>query len=227
MTPQNTLMSLLMAAGLINQADAQRVVYDKKHFQVVNENAVARQAAELSHNQYLEKIDQNLRTINLNVGSVVTAQTIIYEGLSNVNSALKNGLAVQQLGVIVADLVSYSNRMVAMGRSEPYLLLFAEEFGNQMKARSLRLVSEVSGIVLKGGSNVLADYNSRDLLLRKIAQELQLLVSLAYSAWKAMYWAKQRGIIQALNPFQEFINQDKNHVEQIIANAKYLSRVEP
>jgi len=219
-----TLLSLLMSAGLMNAADAQRVVYDKKHFQTVNENAVARQAAELTHNQYLAKIDQNLQTINLNVGSVVLAQSIIYDGLSNVNSALKNGLAVQQLGSIVADLVNYSNQMVQIGRSEPYLLLFAEDFGNQMTARSVRLLTEVSGFVLKEGSNVLADYNSRDQLLRKVTQELQLLVSLAYGAWKAMYWAKERGIVKSLNPFQDFINQDKNHVEDIIRNAKYLRK---
>lgn len=227
MTPQNTLVSLLMTAGLISQADAQRVVYDKKHFQVVNENAIARQAAELSHNQYLEKIDQNLQTINLNIGSVVTAQTIIYDGLSNVNSALKNGRAVLQMTSIISELISYSNQMLAMARSEPYLLLFAEDFGNQMRTRSTRLVTDVSGFILKEGSNVLTDYNNRDQLLRKVTQELQLLCSLAYGAWKAMYWARERGIIKSLNPFQTFISQDIHHVEQIIANANYLRRAKP
>jgi hypothetical protein len=216
-----------MAAGLINQADAQRVVYDKRHFQVVNENAIARHAAELSHNHYLEKIDQYLQTINLNTGSVVAAQTIIFEGLSNVNSALKNGQAVEQMGSIIADLISYSNQMLVMARSEPYLLLFAEDFGNQMKARSTRLVTDVSGFILKEGSNVLTDFNNRDQLLRKVTQDLQLLCSLAYGAWKAMYWAKQRGTIRSLNPFQDFISQDIHHVEQIIANAKYLHRAQP
>ena len=219
-----TLLSLLMGAGLMNQADAQRVVYDKKHFQTVNENAIARQAAELTHNQYLEKIDHNLQTINGNVGSVVVAQTIIYDGLANVNSALKNGLAVRQLGAIVADLVSYSNQMVAMGSSEPYLLLFAEDFGRQMKDRSVRLVAEVSGVVLKEGNNVLADYNSRDALLRKVTQELQLLASLAYGAWKAMYWARERGVVASLNPFSAYINQDRQHVEDVIRKAKYLKK---
>lgn len=221
-TPQHTLVSLLMAAGLLNQADAQRIVYDKKHFQAVNENAIARQAAELSHNQYLEKIDQNLQTINLNVGSVVTAQAIIYDGLSNVNSALKNGRAVLQMGSIIADLISYSNQMLAMARSEPYLLLFAEDFGNQMKVRSTRLVTDVSGFILKEGGNVLTDYNNRDQLLRKVTQELQLLCSLAYGAWKAMYWAKQRGVLRSLNPFQDFIVKDRQYVESIIREAKYL-----
>jgi hypothetical protein len=223
MNASRSLITLLIAAGLMTEADAQRVVFDKKHFQVVGENAIARQVAELSHHQYLEKIDQNLQTINLNVGTVVAAQAIIYDGLSNVNSALKNGRAVLQLGNIVADLISYSHQMVQMGRSEPYLLLFAEDFANQMKTRSVRLLTEVSGFVLKEGSNVLADYNSRDQLLRNVSQELQLLVSLAYGAWKAMYWAKQRGIIRNVNPFQNFIAGDRQLVEAIIREAKYLS----
>ncbi|NQX54468.1 hypothetical protein HQN86_12660 [Pedobacter panaciterrae] len=211
-----------MAAGLINQADAQRVVYDKKHFQVVNENAIARHAAELTHNQYLEKIDQNLQAINLNVASVVTAQTIIYDGLSNVNAALRNGRAVLQMGSIVSDLINYSNQMLVIARADPYLLLFAEDFGNQMKARSARLVLDVSGFILKEGSNVLTDYNNRDQLLRKVTQELQLLCSLAYGGWKAMYWAKERGILRSANPFHEFIIQDRQFVEEILRSAKYL-----
>ncbi|MEJ2880389.1 hypothetical protein [Pedobacter sp. GR22-6] len=217
-----TMISLLMSAGLLNQADAQRVVYDKKHFQSVNENAIARHAAELNHNQYLEKIDQNLQRINLNVGSVVTAQTIIYDGLSNVNSALKNGRAVLQMGSIIADLLHYSNQMLNMAREEPFLLLFAEDFAHQMKARSTRLVIDVSGFILKEGSNVLSDYNNRDQLLRQVSQELQIISSLVYGAWKAMFWAKQRGIVHSLNPYNDFINQDRQHVEDIIRTAKYL-----
>ncbi|HKG07291.1 MAG TPA: hypothetical protein VKB19_12565 [Pedobacter sp.] len=219
---KNTFMALLMSAGLVNAADAQRIVYDKKHFQAVNANAVSRQAAELTHNQYLEKIDQNLGTINSNVGSVVLAQSIIYDGLSNVNSALKNGLAVREMSVIVAELISYSHQMVEMATSEPYLLLFAEDIAAQMKVRSARLVADVSGFVLKEGGGVLTDYNSRDQLLRKVTQELQLLSSLAYGCWKAMYWAKERGMLKSVNPFQDFISQDRQYVEDIIRNAKYL-----
>lgn len=224
MKSSTSFMMMLIGAGLLSEAEAQRIVYDKKHFQTVNENAIARQAAELNHNQYLEKIDQNLQTINLNVGSVVTAQTIIYDELSNVNSALKNGRAVLQMGNIIADLINYSNQMLAMARDEPYLLLFAEDFGHQIKSRSTRLVTDVSGFILKEGSNVLTDYNNRDQLLRKVTQELQILSSLAYGAWKAMFWAKQRGIFRSVNPFAEFMNQDRQHVEDIIRNAKYLNK---
>jgi hypothetical protein len=222
MNTTNSLFALLMGAGLMNSADAQRIVYDAKHLQSVSENAFVRQSAELSHHQYLNKIDQNLQNINLNAGSVVLAQTIIYDGLSNVNSALKNGLAVRQLGTLISEILSYSSQMAGMAKTEPYLLLFAEDFGRQMKERSTRLVTDVSGFILKEGSNVLTDFNNRDQLLRKVTQELQLISALVYGAWKAMYWAKERGIFKTLNPFADFIYQDRIYVEDIIRNARYL-----
>lgn len=224
MRSPNTLLTLLMSAGLVSPVLAQRIVIDQRHFQTVSENAIARQAAEITHNQYLDKINHNLNNINVNISSVVLAQTIIYNGLSNVNSALKNGRAVLDMGYITVDILNYSSQMLEIASSEPYLLLFAEDMGREMKNRSLRLVTDVSGYILKEGSNVLADYNSRDQLLRKVTQELQLLSALVYGAWKAMFWAKQRGVIRSVIPFADYINSDRQHVEEIIRNTKYLKR---
>jgi hypothetical protein len=39
-----------------------------------------------------------------------------------------------------------------------------------------------------------------------------------------MFWAKQRGVFAALNPFAAYISRDRAFVEQIIRNAKYLKR---
>ena len=72
--------------------------------------------------------------------------------------------------------------------------------------------------------NVLADYNSRDELLKKVTTQLQLLDGLAYGAWRAMFWAKEKGIIASLDPFAGFVYKDKLFVQQIIANAKYLKQ---
>jgi hypothetical protein len=119
-------------------------------------------------------------------------------------------------------MISYLNQALALGKSDPYLLLFATNIANEMKVRSLALVSEVSTFVLKSGDNILADYNGRDQLLKKVTTTLQILDGLAYGAWRAMYWAKQRGIIATINPWQDFINKDKYFVQQIITNAKYL-----
>jgi hypothetical protein len=221
-------MKLLLFSWMLCQIAsigfAQRIVIDPKHLATVIENGAVRSSAEVTHQRYLDQINANLQIINTNVGSIVIAQTMIYNGLSNVNSALKNGLAVRDLALIVADITGYCAQAIDMARSEPYLLLFAEQHGSEIRSRATRLVAEVSAFILKEGDNVLADYNSRDQLLRHVRYELQLISGIAYGAWKAMYWAKQRGIVASVNPFANFINQDKRYVEDIIRNAKYLKK---
>ena len=219
---RRSILLILLAFGCKIFAFSQEYVFDPKYFTSVSTNQAVRSSAEATHNQYLEKINGNIEDLNTNVGSVVLAQTIIYNGLSNVNSALKDGLEVKYMSTLTADMISYLNQALQLARSDPHLLLFATDIANEMKLRSVALVSEVSSYMLKSGNNILADYNGRDQLLKKVTTTLQILNSLAYGAWRAMFWAKQRGIISSINPWQNYINKDKYFVGEIINNAKYL-----
>lgn len=218
------LFSLLLSTFCfyLSPCFAQQYVLDPTYMESVVANGAVRSSAEEAHNNYLGKINNNLNTININVGSVVTAQTIIYNGLANVNSALKDGIAVKNMTVTLSDMLLYLNQCLTLAKSEPYLLLFAQNIEQQLQARAVALVSNVSGFVLKSGNNVLADYNARDQLLRKVTQQLEIMDGLAYGAWRAMFWAQQRGLIASINPYQSFINKDKLFVSQIIDNARYL-----
>jgi len=218
------ILVLFLILGLCSSSFSQRYVLDKKYLISTQANQAVRMSAEQTHNQYLGRINDNIEDLNTNVGSVVLAQEMIYNALSNVNSALKDGLEVKYMAVITADMISYLNQALEMGRSEPYLLLFASTIAGEMKLRAVGMVTEVSNYVLKSGNNVLADYNSRDQLIKKITNTLQILDGLAYGAWRAMYWAKQRGIISSINPWQNYINKDKYFVQEIINNAKYLKQ---
>lgn len=224
MTKQLKWLILSAFAFYLSPCSAQQYVIDRKYSASIIANTGVRNSAEATHNQYLDKINGNLNTINLNVGSVVTAQTMIYNSLANVNSALKDGLAVKNMAVVTSDMISYLDQCLELAKSQPYLLLFAEKIENEMQQHALLLVGDVSGYILKSGDNVLADYNSRDQLLRKVTQQLQILDSLAYGAWRAMYWANERGIVASLNPYQAWINKDKNFANQIILRAKYLQQ---
>ena len=203
---------------------AQQYVFDPQVFASITANAGVRSAAEVVHNDYLGKIKKDLENINTNMASVVLAQDMIYYGLSEVNSALKDGLAVKNMAFITADMISYLKQCLELAKSQPYLLLFATRIENEMRVKAVSMVSDVSGYILKEGGNVLADYNGRDELLRKVTVQLQILDGLAYGAWKAMFWARERGIIASINPFQGYINKDKIFVQQIISNAKYLKQ---
>jgi len=217
------LVIILIACGC-QSVRSQQVVLDPQHLVAVTANGIVRSSAESTHEQYLGKINNNVNDLNTNTGSVVLAQTMIYQALSNVNSALKDGLEMKYMATIVSDITGYSSQALDMAKDDPALLLVATHIADEMRQHAVLLVTDVSSFILKEGDNVLADYNARDELLRKVTQQLQIIDGLAYGAWRAMYWAKERGLVASLNPFAAYINRDRQYVTQIIQNAKYLKQ---
>lgn len=201
--------------GTLNSA-AQKVVFDRNHFNIVNENGSVRSVAENTHQNYLSSINNKLSDINLNISSVIMVQTLIFNSLTQVNQALRNGIALRQIGEISTEIIYESKRMIQTAATEPYLLLFAEDVARQMKNRGIRLINDVSAFVLKEGENVLMDYEKRDALLRKIILELRVMRALVYSMQRSMYWAKVNGILKTVNPYKNFINQDTRLVNDIL-----------
>ncbi|WP_091153070.1 hypothetical protein [Mucilaginibacter pineti] len=201
---------------------AQAVVFDPQHFLIVNENGAVRLAAENTHNNYLGNINNRLDRINQDMGMVVYAQSLIYSALTQVNAALRSGMAAQQIAGVSSEIVGECNTMLDIARADPILLLFAEDVARQMKDRGIKLVTEVSDFVLKEGSNVLMDYEKRDALLRKILLELRVMRALTYSVSRSMYWAKLRGILRSAGPYQSFINQDTRIATDLMRNIKIL-----
>lgn len=51
-----------------------------------------------------------------------------------------------------------------------------------------------------------------------------ILRGVAYGMQRTMFWAKQRGILNSLNPYAGYINIDKQIADDIIRNAKYLKQ---
>lgn len=215
------ITGLLLFFGAVS-TKAQTIVFDPGHFAIVNQNGAVRLAAENTHNNYLNTIRNRLDDINLNISSVVMVQSLIHNSLTQVNQALKSGIAATQVFQISSEIVRESNAMIAIASSEPYLLLFAEDVARQMKSRGINLVSEVSAFVLKGGSNVLMDYEKRDALLRKVILELKVMRALCYSMGRSMYWAKMNGVLKTANPYRDFINQDSRMADDIIRSYQLL-----
>jgi hypothetical protein len=205
-------------------AFSQEMVVDLQHLVAVEENQAVRMAAEGTHQDYLKKINDNVNTVNTNVSSVVAAQTLIYNALANVNSALKDGLMARQISRTTADIVYYLNESMTLAKDDPLLLLVTTKIQNEFGPRATAMVSDISGFILESDGNVLADYNGRDQLLRKVVQQLQILDGMAYGTWKAIFWARERGVLQTLNPFAAYINKDRAFAAQIIQNAKFLNK---
>jgi hypothetical protein len=215
---------LILAMFISSFSYGQKVVYDKYVFSTVNANGAVRQAAEATNHRYYDKVNDNLEKIQLNASTIILAQDMIFRSLSNVNSALRNGRMVLAMSNQVERIVTYSNYMVNAAKEEPYLLLFAEQSAQEVKTRSLALITDVSEVILKEGENMMMDYNARDELLKKVSRELSILAGLTYSGYSMMMSAKRAGVLKRLNPYSGYINQDVNLAGDIARKFEYLKK---
>jgi hypothetical protein len=149
-------------------------------------------------------------------------QDKIYKGLSEVSAVVRNLLAIKDITEISSDIVRDVNKALNIAGKNPVLLLFAEQGAREFKTRATALATEVGTFVTRGGKDNLMDSGERAKLLNRIVNELTILRGVAYGMYRTMYWAKQRGILNSLNPYAGFINIDKHIADDIVRNAKYL-----
>ncbi|TKC08018.1 hypothetical protein FA048_12710 [Pedobacter polaris] len=151
-------------------------------------------------------------------------QDKIYKGLSEVSSVINNLISIKEIANIGIDIVGDVEKTVDIAKSNPALLLFAEQGAREFKVRATNLAIEVQSFVLKGGKNNLMDSGERSKLLNHIASEMRILRGTAYGMHRAMYWAKMRGIWASLNPWAEWQNMDVRIANDVLNEAKYLKK---
>lgn len=218
-----SLLFILLFFGS-GEAFTQIIVFDKNHFAIVNANAAVRNASEIGYHQTLDIIKQNTDDIILNSSSLALVQTMIVNSFTQINEGFKDAIQVKMIAIAVLNISSVSSEAFQLASGNPILFLFVEEYTAQAKTRSIKLVTEVSSLILKEGDNLLMNYNVRDELLNSVQKELQVILALVLSARNSIYWAKTNGIIRSLNPYQTYINRDLGLINEIIIKQQILTR---
>ncbi len=175
-------------------------------------------------NNNLSLIQKGQLAVNGQLVIVNNLQNKIYQGLSQVASVINNLSTVKEITDCGTDILSDVEQSVVLAKSDPVLLLFAEQGAREFETRAVTLAADVSAFVLKPGGQNLMDSGERGKLLNHIATEMQILRGIAYGMQRAMYWAKMRGVWSSLNPWETWKNMDVQIANDVINNAKYLKQ---
>ncbi len=172
-------------------------------------------------NNKLDLIQKGQLAVTGQLVIVNDLQNKIYQGLSQVASVINNLTTIKEIAECGTDIISDVEASVKLAKSDPVLLLFAEQGARDFETRAATLAADVSAFVLKGGNNLM-DSGERGKMLNHIADEMRILRGIAYGMDRAMYWAKINGIFRSLNPWAEWQNQDVRIANDVLTNAYYL-----
>ena len=221
-------MKLLLTIGFVlsvGLASAQvATVFDRRHLQIVNENAISRSVAEQEYQRSLNQIQENTRGISENMIALASAETVWFRSLGEVDQAMENSIQVKQILRLLSSVQGEGAQVLAVAKDDPSLLLFAEQYVRQAKEKGVALVNQLSSFVLQEGDNILINYNVRDELLTEILKSLREVYGQLLAINQSMYWTKINGELKKLNPYQDYINQDAALVERILSGRTILKR---
>jgi hypothetical protein len=214
------LFVCLFFYGIVNAQITSYVDYNHFTSFMINQNA--RMAAEGILISQTDSIKENVDQINTNLLQLVAARTVIYNSFAEVNELFKDGRVMNYMTGLVADILSEASQISKMAAEDPEIVIFASESVKSIKTQALELYEEISTFVNAGGTQAMMNNGTRDELLRKITQRLQLLRGSLFALRNNLYWKRMYGLWNSLNPFSSWVNQDRRIIDQIIREAKAL-----
>jgi len=217
------LFLILLPILIFKAAFAQEIVVDPATSAAIVVNSAVINGQLNTTNNNLSAIQKGQLAVTGQLVIVNDLQNKIYTGLSQVASVINNLTSIKEIAGCGTDIVNDVGQAITIAKSDPVLLLFAEEGAREFQTRAVTLAADVSAFVLKGGNNLM-DAGERGKLLNHIESEMQILRGIAYGMGRAMYWAKMRGIWASLNPWSEWKNMDVQIANDVLNNAKYLKQ---
>src|ERR1035437_7713810 len=218
------LCFMLLLCYFFKAAIAQEVVVEPTTSAAILVNSAVINGQLNTTNNNLSLIQKGQLAVTGQLVIVNKLQNDIYKGLSQVASVINNLTTIKEIADCGTDIVNDVEQSITIARSDPVLLLFAEQGAREFETRAVTLATDVSAFVLKGGGSNLMDSGERGKMLNHIESEMQVLRGIAYGMQRAMYWAKMRGIWASLNPWATWKNMDVQIANDVVNNAKYLKQ---
>lgn len=219
---QYTILAVLLTL-FVPRVEAQTLTVDPTVSAAIAVNAGVINGQLNTTNNKLDLIQKGQLAVSGQLVVVNNLQNKIYQGLSLVASVINNLTTIKEIAECGTDIINDVEASVTLAKSDPVLLLFAEQGARDFETRATTLAADVSAFVLKGGNNLM-DSGERGKMLNHIANEMRILRGIAYGMDRAIYWAKINGIFRSLNPWSEWQNQDVRIANDVLTNAKYLKQ---
>lgn len=148
-------------------------------------------------------------------------QNKVYKGLKEVNGTLKNGIQVQNIYNNLSKIITNVNGIYDEVQDAPEYSVFAYKSVQLVTNKATDIYTDVADLLTSGELN-LATSGDRRRLLFNIENNTRLMnVYLANVRW-AIKRAKKKGFWKSINPFQTYVNTDKQIFQQILNNAGTL-----
>ena len=142
-----------------------------------------------------------------------------YQALGTVIDAANIGI---QASPMMNRIVQYQAGIYRIAEQNPLLISLAYQAEIEFAGKGRSLVNFLVGLCASIGPVNQMKASDRKILFDYILTELSNLQDLSDCLLTNMQYSQGMGLARSLNPFQNYIDQDKEIIKDIFNNAKYL-----
>jgi hypothetical protein len=129
------------------------------------------------------------------------------------------GTALQGLSMglesapIVTEIIDQQKRIMGIVSAHPEFLLLAIDAEKDMAVKAVQLARYLTGLFISIGDLNQMKASDRRILYGHVLQELRKIAGASRGLAATLYYSTRKKLLDSLNPFSGYINEDKRSVE--------------
>lgn len=220
------LLTLSIAVyGASLQLNAQTVVYNDKLLAQLTKNQAVRLASNESYLNSYEKQKKTYDDINQKIAQIVAIQEYIYDKLTNVNSAIRQGKQLYYLSKTFAQIGINANDVLSLTAQHPEYAILLNRFYIGATQELLKMQSELTNDILHEENDFLMDPYDRQELIQNLSTKAQMINGYLICIKIRLKNAKKTPYIYQIPTINTYVNLDRMIVKGIIEKYKFILSV--
>lgn len=202
--------------------EGQTVVFNDQLLGQLTKNQTVRLASNESFLKSYEKQKKLYDDVNQKITQIVAIQEFIYDKLSNINSAIKQGKQLYYLSDTFVQIGQNANDVLSLTAQYPEYAVLMNRFYIAATQELLKLQAELTRDILREDSDFLMDPYDRQVLIQNLSTKAQMINGYLVCIKIRLKNAKKVPYIYQIPTINTYVNLDRMIVKGIIEKCKYI-----
>ena len=181
----------------------------------ITANHVTREASLANFNSIFKKQKEFYEESNKKIVQVVTIHEKIYQNLYNINSLFSQSKQIKYIKDYVFSIIGNLKKMNKLAVENPQYSFWLKKETDQVYSKVLSIIEERKAFLTEDRKRLM-DSADRDALLDRIYMKLRLLNVSILNVINIIEFNKSRAYIYSIPVFNNFVEHDKQLVEEIM-----------
>lgn len=216
-----TIILISIFAGMLSVKGQTVVLNDQLLAQITKNQAVRLASNESFLNSY-EKQKKLYDDVNQKIAQVVAIQQFIYEKLTNVNAAIKQGKQLYYLSNTFVQIGQNANEVLSLTAQNPQYAILLNRYYIAATQELIKMQTELVNDILREDADFLMDPFDRQALIQKLSTKANMINGYLVCIRIRLKNARKIPYIYQIPTINTYVNLDRAIVKNIMQNYQFI-----